>query len=261
MPTAVASEASTQGLTLWRIVEAQHRVSTMRLVDTLEEQKILEDLLDSAKPALPAYAYRFHWLLFTPFRYPPLPQGSRFRGPNDPGVFYAAETLGTACAEIGFWRWHFLMESPALDVIEAAPQTAFKVQTEAPTVDLRRAPFNAEQAYWEDPHDYRRCQEFARVARNAEVQVIRYASVRDPRRGGCAAVLSLGAFTAPRPLASQTWLLTVTRRRVVWREDSIFTENTPYEFDCTRWPSPRAGAHAPPLSPESTSGKAAFYAE
>ena len=30
----------------WRVVEAQHRASTMRLVDTLAEQRVLEDLLD-----------------------------------------------------------------------------------------------------------------------------------------------------------------------------------------------------------------------
>ena len=31
--------------TAWRVVEAQHCVSTMKLVDTLDEQKLLEDLL------------------------------------------------------------------------------------------------------------------------------------------------------------------------------------------------------------------------
>ena len=49
-----------------------------------------------------------HWLLFTPFRYPPPPGGSRFRGPNDPGVFYGADEIRTACAELGYWRWRHL---------------------------------------------------------------------------------------------------------------------------------------------------------
>ena len=37
----------------WRVVEAQHVVSTMALVDTLEEQALLEQVLDESKPAVP----------------------------------------------------------------------------------------------------------------------------------------------------------------------------------------------------------------
>ncbi|MGH8173103.1 MAG: hypothetical protein ACREPX_08140 [Rhodanobacteraceae bacterium] len=53
--------------TPWRVVEAQHRASTMRLVDTLEEQRALEDLLEASKPPLPAEAESLHYLLATPF--------------------------------------------------------------------------------------------------------------------------------------------------------------------------------------------------
>ena len=63
--------------------------STMALVDTLDEQHVLERLLDDGKPPVPDGRRALHYLLFTPFRYPPPPGGSRFRGPNDPGVFYA----------------------------------------------------------------------------------------------------------------------------------------------------------------------------
>ena len=56
---------------LWRGVEAQHRVATMRLVDDLQEQALLEQLLEDSKPTLPAEAKGSHYLLFTPFRYAP----------------------------------------------------------------------------------------------------------------------------------------------------------------------------------------------
>ena len=46
----------------WRVVEAQHRASTMRLVDTLAEQRALEDLLEAGKPPLPAEAAQLHYL-------------------------------------------------------------------------------------------------------------------------------------------------------------------------------------------------------
>jgi len=89
---------------VWRAVEAQHRIATMKLVDnSLADQAILEKILEESKPPVPAEARGKHWLIFTPFRYTPPPPGSRFRAPHDPGVFYAAFERRTACAEIGYW--------------------------------------------------------------------------------------------------------------------------------------------------------------
>ena len=79
----------------------------MVLVDTLAEQHLLEDLLERAKPPLPDETAGLHYLLATPFRYPPTDRGSRFRRPSDPGVFYGADAVRTACAELGYWRWRF----------------------------------------------------------------------------------------------------------------------------------------------------------
>jgi len=49
---------------LWRGVEAQHVVSTMRLADNSGEQRVLEELLEASKPALPATAAGRHYLVF-----------------------------------------------------------------------------------------------------------------------------------------------------------------------------------------------------
>ena len=232
-PTAVASSAARVGLAAWRAVEAQHRVSTIRLVDTLDEQAELEQLLEHSKPALPRVPAGLHWLLATPFRYPPLPQGSRFRGPADPGVFYGAETRRTACAELGYWRWRFLLDSPALATLEALPQTLFTAHIEALAVDLREAPLLRDADAWTHPQDYAVCQAFARQARDAGVTAIRYASVRDPLRGGCVAVLSPEVFV-PGELQEQTWRLTVTRARVFWHRDSALHAET-FEFIAAAW--------------------------
>ncbi len=59
-PAAVASEGRHWQGQLWRAVEAQHRVSTLRLVDTLAEQAQLEALLETSKPTLPAAAKPRH---------------------------------------------------------------------------------------------------------------------------------------------------------------------------------------------------------
>ena len=153
-PTAVASEAAAIRCDLWRAVEAQHAVSTTVLVDSLDEQTLLEQLLESSKPPIPRGAKGMHWLLFTPFRYPPPPTGSRFRGPSDPGVFYGADELRTACAELGYWRWRFLMESPALTAIDPRQQTVFRVAVAALAVDLREPPFDRDHEQWTNPTNY-----------------------------------------------------------------------------------------------------------
>lgn len=227
-------ETSIVALDLWRAVEAQHRVSTMVLVDTLDEQALLEQLLDDSKPALEQPRKNLHWLLFTPFRYPPLPSGSRFRGPGDPGVFYGAEEQRTACAELGYWRWRLLQDSPALHSIDPMQQTLFQTPVKGKAADLRQPPLSRRRKQWTDPADYSACQELGRKARAEGLQILRYQSVRDPRSGGCAAVLSHTAFAATQPSDSQTWTLAVFRHRVLWQRDSIFEKHA-YEFDASLW--------------------------
>src|SRR5262249_43225427 len=90
----------------WRVVEAQHLISTLKLVDTLEEQKLLEELIDRHKPALPKLPGlgRLHFLLFTPFRYPPLRHGSRFGIRDEPGIWYGSDALRPGFAEKAYYR-------------------------------------------------------------------------------------------------------------------------------------------------------------
>jgi hypothetical protein len=223
---------------VWRAVEGQHRVSTMVLVDTLDEQTLLEHLLEESKPVLQEDQHSLHWLLFTPFRYPPLPNGSRFRSPTDPGVFYGAETRSTACAELGYWRWRLLMDSPELDYIEPLPQTLFQTPIRGKCIDLQEPPYSAQRERWLDPFDYSHCQALAHQARDARVDIIRYQSVRDPESGACAAVLTHQAFAAKAPSKSELWMLSVSKGIVSWRLDSIF-ETGSFEFRTDDWSSPR----------------------
>jgi hypothetical protein len=67
-----------------------------------------------------------------------------------------------------------------------------------------------------------------------DIQIIRYESVRDPASAGCAAVLSHVTFTEPVPIENQTWTLAVFKHHVVWRQNSIF-ENDTFEFNADRW--------------------------
>src|SRR5262249_7123645 len=101
-PAALSSERRSLSGACWRLVEAQHRVSTMKLVDMLPEQHLLESILDATKPPVPPECGELHYLLSTPFRYgAPYPAGSRFRRAGlTAGVFYASAAVKTAVAEM-----------------------------------------------------------------------------------------------------------------------------------------------------------------
>lgn len=220
-PAAVSSEARRWRGSAWRMVESQHIAATMKLVDTREEQDLLETLLDRGKPSLQPETEALDILLATPFRYPPRKGGSRFRGATDPGVFYAAESVRTAAAELGYWRWRFLHDAVDLAGLEPVPHTAFAAGLSAQVIDLRQPPFDADAAVWQHPTHYAPTQAFGRVAREAGLGGIRYRSVRDPSPAWCIAVLSPGGFAETRPQpGAQTWYLAVSQRAVTWRRES-----------------------------------------
>jgi hypothetical protein len=193
------------------VVEAQHIVSTLALVDTIDEQQLLEQLLDASKPPVPPDCRQLHYLLATPFRYGAAsPAGSRFRRAGlTPGVFYASQTVATAVAEMAFRRLLFYAESPHTPwPANASEYTAFAVRFRtAAGLDLTTPPFEKQQARWSHPSDYTACQALADAAREAGVQALRYASARAPGRN--IALLTCRAFGSREPLERQRWRLHV----------------------------------------------------
>ena len=179
----------------------------MALVDTLEEQALLERILDDSKPLIPPECRHLHYLLFTPFRYGALyPAGSRFRRPGlTPGVFYASQQSKTAVAELAFRRLLFFAESPSTPwPVNAAEYTSFAVAYAGRKgLDLTRPPLDPDAAKWTDPVDYEPCHDLADAAREAGVQVLRYQSARAP--GLNIALLACAAFTSTAPLERQVW--------------------------------------------------------
>ena len=175
----------------------------MRLVDNAAEQRVLEDLLEASKPALPPGAARRHYLVFTPFRYRS-PVATRFRRAQDPGVWYGAEELRTACAEVAYWKWRFLMESEALAGSALQTEhTFFRAKARGRCADLTAAPWKAAARAWMHPSDFGECQALAEAARRHGVAWIRYAAVR--AEGRCGAVLTPDALALAEPFAQQTW--------------------------------------------------------
>jgi hypothetical protein len=210
-PTALASEARRLAGRCWRVVEAQHVVSTLKVVDTLAEQERLEELLELSKPRVPPECRHLHYLLSTPFRYgAPCPRGSRFRRAGmTPGVFYASQTVTTAIAEMTFARLLFFADSPATPwPANPSEYTAFRARFHTGAgLDLTAAPFDRARSRLTHPTDYETCQALAESARAAGIQALRYPSARDPAGGVNVALLTCAAFSAPAPLERQTWRL------------------------------------------------------
>lgn len=213
------------------MVEAQHTASTMKIVDNDVEQDLLETLLESSKPAQPDKALALDYLLATPFRYYPWRGGSRFRAVTDPGVFYGAESIRTASAELGYWRWKFLKDAVDLEKLEPVAHTAFSADISTQVVDLRQPPFSIQAAAWVHPTDYTATQNIAQMARAASVGAVQYQSVRDPQPAWCLALLTPQGFASPKPNPlMQTWWLAVQKDAVTWRRD-----NASMTFDAAAW--------------------------
>lgn len=195
---------------VWRLVEAQHRVSTLKLTDSLDEQAILERMLDDTKPPLPPVCAGLDYLRAAPFRYRPYPSGSRFRraGRTD-GVFYASEKVETAVAEIAFYRLLFYAESPETPFPDQPTDfSAFSVKVAAKhALDLSGPEFVDPALH--NQTDYTACQALADRARAASIDLLRYQSVRDPAAGFNVALLTPMAFAAKKPKAFTTWRIKV----------------------------------------------------
>jgi RES domain len=211
-PIALASEAKAWNGPVWRVVESTSKISTLKLVDTLDEQSILEDMLERSKPPIPPTCANLHYLLSTPFRYAPHPHGSRFlRADQRGGVFYGSEHVETAIAEIAFYRLLFFSHAPsALLPANPVEHTAFCVPCLTPSLlDLTLPPLSADDSSWTHLNDYTACQTFADTARVAGIGALRYRSVRDPDGRANIAVLSPTVFAKNAPDQTQTWSIFV----------------------------------------------------
>ena len=217
-PTWTAEELSSSARPsagqAWRVVEAQNRFSTLKLVDTPEDQAVLERLIDATKPTVPPECRHLDYLMSTPFRYGPYKHGSRFRRPgNTEGVFYASEVPETAIAEIGFYRLLFYAESPGTPWPEnPSYYTAFAVLYATDrAIDLSEQPLVEYRDLWTALNEYSHCQNLAEAAREIGIEAIRYESVRDPQHRMNVALLKCSTFAKPKPVDMQTWALFVTQ--------------------------------------------------
>lgn len=199
----------------WRGVEAQHVASTMRLVDSRDEQDELERLLERSKPPPPSMGKPKHYLIFTPFRYRP-PHPSRFRRGGELGLWYGAEDLYAACAEVAYWRNRFILDSATLVKTELITEhTFFQAEVNGLAAELMNPPWVESRSTWTHGSDYTGTQALAEAARERGVQWICYESVRAPGNR-CAAVLDVEALEiVDGGRTMQTWHCKASRDAVM----------------------------------------------
>jgi len=213
-------------LEVWRSVEAQHQVSTRKLVDTVEEQALLEGLLERVKPPDPTRGSR-HYLLSTPFRYPPLKRGSRFGTRQERSIWYGSESVGTVFAEVAYYRLLFLEGTSAdLGVVETALTVfAVKVGT-VHGMDLAGPPFDRHAEALTSKTSYAETQPLGAAMRAAGVDAFRALSARDAGGGVNVGVFDPVAFGRSRPDRVQTWHCSASRDRVEMLKRDYFERAT-----------------------------------
>ncbi|HHT0593717.1 TPA: RES family NAD+ phosphorylase [Legionella anisa] len=176
----------------WRIVEDQYSSSSRDLVESSEEHDLLEKLLDNSKPQV---ANNKHYLIFTPFRYPPLEHGSRFGNTYEPSLWYGSLSQQTAFAEVAFYRLKFFDDTLAnLEYIEIR-MTAFKTYIQTKNgIDLTKSPFQKYQDKISSKTNYEHSQLLGTEMREAKVEAFVFASARDKNAGENVAAFTPDVF-------------------------------------------------------------------
>lgn len=199
----------------WRVVEAQHLLGTRDLVDSIEEHALLEDMLENSKPQV---IKEKNYLLFTPFRYPPLKYGSRFGSTWEPSLWYGSLELATAFAEVAHYRFLFLQHSTAELGYVDTPMTAFCcVINSTRGIDLTSDPFDAYRSQISDKNSYEHSQNLGSKMRADQVQVFLYYSARSLSLAKNVAAFEPEVFAAKNHKAihqQQTWRCLANRQSI-----------------------------------------------
>ena len=216
---------------LVRLVESQAQVATLQLVDTLAEQALLEELLETSKPPLPQSAEPLHYLLKTPFRYPPLRWGSRFGSVHEPSLFYGALRIDTAMAEAAYYRfllWDGMSIAPPSGRI-LSEHCTFEARYQVERgIQLQHPPFTDFQAELSHASAYQPCQVLGAAMRGAGVEAFEYRSARCLLQGNNVALFVPAALAEKRPRNLLSWLCETTDDYVAFKNAQI--PDTPRVF-------------------------------
>jgi len=202
----------------YRLVESQESIATTEIVSTLERQALLEEMLDhESKPAYRAGTEGLHYLLSTPFRYPPLMHGSRFSDRFSPSLFYGGKTEHVALAEGAYYRlfFYFDMEDPLELIITQHTLFEFRYKTDQ-GVRLQGEAFSDFFIQIVNPSSYEATQSLGEAMRNDRVIGFEYVSARDRQHGINVALFQADGLVGKRPISQDLCLCEVNREQVTF---------------------------------------------
>ena len=216
--------------TVLRLVESQEQVATNSLVSTLAAQKILEDLLEHTKPSLEVKAHGYHFLLFTPFRYPPLQHGSRFSASTEPSLFYGSKNVTTVLAEAAYYRFYFWLgmeTAPSEKILSQHTLFAAHYST-SKALQLQHSPFDQYLDYLTDKTFYQDTQYLGLNMRENQIEAFEYVSARDNKKGINVALFYLHTLKSKRPEYSYPVLCETNEEQVQFyrrENEELYTFN------------------------------------
>ena len=191
-------------------------------MDSDEEQALLEELIEDVKPPAEAAA-GLHYLLFTPFRYPPLRHGSRFGTRAENGIWYGSRARATAFVEKAYYLLLFLEGTAAeltpLETDVSIFQAAYETRK---GVDLTRGAFARYADLISSPSDYAAPQMLGREMRADGVEAFLYTSARDPEHGANVGLFVREALSSRKPSVPESWRCVVTHEGVEVTKEDVF---------------------------------------
>lgn len=220
---------------LIRVVESQEQIATNHLVETLEEQYLLEQLLEDNKPRQGRSHSPLHYLLATPFRYPPLKYGSRFGKKSEASLLYGSKNITTALAETAYYRFVFWLGM-------AIPPPSNKFITQHTVwganyfttkgMALHQPPFDRYQQQLTAPDSYQASQALGGQLRSFGSQAFEFTSARDVDKGINIALFNAQAFSAQQPTFQQQWLCETSAVSVTFY---LTGQQDIYSFQCQQY--------------------------
>jgi len=213
----------------WRIIEAQNITATRKLVDSLGEQTLLEEMIESTKPFLSKENLKMHPLLYTPFRYPPLKYGSRFGNRFEHALWYGSLKLETAMAEKAYYQFNFLRASKADFGPVEILFTAFSAKIKTSRgIKLTEKPFDKHAKMISSPISYEVSQRIGNVMRQENIEAFYYYSARDLQLGTNVGVFTPKAFAyhTPQDDSFQTWQCLATHNVIEFVRSSVLMVET-----------------------------------
>ncbi len=204
----------------FRLVESQETVATMEIVSSLEKQSILENMLDlESKPEYRPGTEHLHYLLSSPFRYPPLKHGSRFGRQFEPSLFYGGASESVTLCESAYYKFYFyhdMEDAPDCNYIQSQ-HTLFKFRYKTEDgIKLQDSPFDVYEVKLRDPADYRMTQKLGFAMRNDDVKGFEYRSARDRQGNINIALFDTLSLASRKPINERSCLCQVNGDEVIF---------------------------------------------